>query len=131
MLTTPNRLMSVSENPVHVREYTAEELAALLQPIFSRVELGSVVCSERVRAFDEERRRQVQRILRLDPLGLRHYLPTAVMHFAFAHLGALVRRRVGDVAAETRTIGARRFRGGRGEPSGRARLGGVLSSLTR
>ena len=109
MLTTPNRLMSVSENPVHVREYTAEELAALLQPIFSRVELGSVVCSERVRAFDEERRRQVQRILRLDPLGLRHYLPTAVMHFAFAHLGALVRRRVGDVAAETRTIGLEDF----------------------
>jgi hypothetical protein len=26
------------------------------------------------------------------------------MHFAFAHLGALVRRRVGDVASATRDI---------------------------
>ncbi len=104
LLTTPNRLTSVSENPVHLREYTADELATMLRPIFSRVELGSVVGSARVHAFDDERRRQVQRILRLDPLGLRHYLPTGLMHFAFAHLGAMVRRRVGDVAEDTRAI---------------------------
>ena len=110
LLTTPNRLTSVSENPVHLKEYTAEELRELLQPIFSRVEIGAVVGSARVRAFDEERRRQVQRILRLDPLGLRHYLPTAVMHFAFANLGALVRRRVTDVASDTRDITLDDFR---------------------
>jgi SAM-dependent methyltransferase len=109
LLTTPNRLTSVSENPVHLREYTADELAALLQPIFSRVELGSVVGNARVHAFDAERRRQVQRILRLDPLGLRHYLPTAVMHFAFAHLGALVRRRIGGTAEEARVISLEDF----------------------
>lgn len=104
LLTTPNRLTSVSENPVHLREYTAPELDELLRPIFARVELGSVVGNERVHAFDAERRRQVTRILRLDPLGLRHYLPTSVMHFAFAHFGALVRRRVTTVATETRDI---------------------------
>lgn len=77
----------------------------MLEPIFARVELGSVIGSARVHAFDAERRRQVARILRLDPFGLRHSLPTGLMHFAFAHLGALVRRRVGGVAADTRTIG--------------------------
>jgi SAM-dependent methyltransferase len=109
LLTTPNRLTSVSENPVHLREYTAAELGDLLRPIFSRVELKSVVGNERVRAFDAERRRQVQRILRLDPLGLRHHLPTAVMHFAFAHFGALVRRRVTTVATETRDLALEDF----------------------
>jgi SAM-dependent methyltransferase len=109
LLTTPNRLTSVSENPVHLREYTADELAEMLRPIFARVELGSVVGNARVLAFDAERRRQVQRILRLDPLGLRHYLPTSVMHFAFAHLGAFVRRRVGDVKEEARAIGVEDF----------------------
>jgi SAM-dependent methyltransferase len=104
LLTTPNRLTSVSENPVHLREYVAAELLDLLRPIFARVELGSVVGSERIHAFDAERRRQVARILRLDPLGLRHHLPTAVMHFAFAHFGALVRRRVTTVASDTRDI---------------------------
>ncbi|MEO7434975.1 MAG: class I SAM-dependent methyltransferase, partial [Candidatus Binatia bacterium] len=78
LLTTPNRLTTVSENPVHLREYTAAELEQLLQPIFSRVEIGSVVGSPKIHAFDAERRRQVQRILRLDPFGLRHHLPTAV-----------------------------------------------------
>jgi hypothetical protein len=99
----------VSENPVHLREYTAAELGDLLRPIFSRVELKSVVGNERVRAFDAERRRQVQRILRLDPLGLRHHLPTAVMHLAFAHFGALVRRWVTTVATETRDLALEDF----------------------
>ncbi len=109
LLTTPNRLTSVSENPVHLREYVAAELAELLRPIFSRVVLHSVVGNERVHAFDAERRRQVARILRLDPLGLRHVLPRRLVHFAFANFGALVRRRVGAVAGETRGIGIEDF----------------------
>jgi len=104
MLTTPNRLTSVSENPVHLREYTAEELRTLLSRHFSRVAMYSMVGNDKVRAFDAERARQVRRILRLDPLGLRHRLPRPVMHFAFAQLGALVRRRVSAVVRETRTI---------------------------
>ena len=102
LLTTPNRLTSVSENPVHVREYSADELRQLLAPMFARVELHSMMGSEQVRAFDAERGRQVQRILRLDPLGLRHLLPQRVMYFAFAHLGALVRRRAVHASVEVR-----------------------------
>src|SRR6185369_2907064 len=59
MLTTPNRLTTVSENPYHVREYVAEELRDLMAPIFGRVELASVLGNARVQAFDAERRRQV------------------------------------------------------------------------
>jgi SAM-dependent methyltransferase len=104
LLTTPNRLTTVSENPYHLREYTAEELAALLRPIFGRVDLYSMVGNEKVRAFDRERARQVRRILRLDPLGLRHRLPAGLVRFAFARLSVLVRRRISTAAAETRTI---------------------------
>jgi SAM-dependent methyltransferase len=95
LLTTPNRLTSVSENPVHVREYTADELTALLRGVFQRVTMHSMIGTAKVVAFDRERGRQVQRILRLDPLGLRHRLPQPLVHFAFAQLGALVRRRAG------------------------------------
>jgi SAM-dependent methyltransferase len=104
MLTTPNRLTSVSENPYHLREYTAEELAALLRPLFGQVEMLSMMGNAKVRAFDEERARQVRRILRLDPLGLRHRLPESVVKFAFGRLAVLVRRRVADQADETRSI---------------------------
>ena len=109
MLTTPNRLTSVSENPYHLREYTAVELAELLRPIFTRVELYSMMGNEKVRAFDRERARQVQRILRLDPLGLRHRLPAGLVRFMFAQLSVLVRRRVAGVAAETQTIAPEDF----------------------
>jgi len=104
MLTTPNRLTTVSENPYHVREYVAEELRDLVAPIFARVELASVVGSARVQAFDAERRRQVARILRLDPLGLRNVLPEALVKFAFARLSVLVRRRISDAVTESRAI---------------------------
>jgi SAM-dependent methyltransferase len=104
MLTTPNRLTSVSENPYHLREYTADELLALLQPIFGRVELSSMMGNDKVRAFDVARARQVRRILRLDPLGLRKLLPPSVVKFAFGTLSQLVRRRVADEADATTTI---------------------------
>jgi 2-polyprenyl-3-methyl-5-hydroxy-6-metoxy-1,4-benzoquinol methylase len=104
MITTPNRLMSVSENPVHVHEYTAAELRELLSRVFSRVTLASVVGNEKVRAFDDERARQVRRLLRLDPLGLRRWLPTTLVRFVFAQLSGVVRHRVAATVQETRTI---------------------------
>lgn len=104
MLTTPNRLTTVSENPYHLREYTADELDALLRPVFGRIEIASVLGNARVRAFDVERKRQVDRILRLDPFGLRNVLPAALVKFAFARLSVLVRRRISDTVAESRAI---------------------------
>ncbi len=94
ILTTPNRLASVSENPYHVHEYVADELAATLQPFFATVEVKGIVGSERVYAFEKARGAQAQKILRLDPLGLRNLLPAAVVKFVFARLALLVRTRV-------------------------------------
>lgn len=104
VLTTPNRLATVSENPYHLREYTADELRELLAPIFSWVDLYSMIGNAKVRAFEEERKRQVRRLLRLDPLGLRHRLPSGLARLAFGRLSILVRRRVAASATETRTI---------------------------
>lgn len=92
MLTTPNILMSFSENPYHVREYTAEQLRALLSQHFRSVEIIGVQGNDRVTAFDERRKKAIQRILRLDPLGIRNILPEWIINFAFARLAVLVRR---------------------------------------
>jgi SAM-dependent methyltransferase len=91
ILTTPNRLMSFSENPYHVREYTADELAALLAPWFTRVEVRGVGGNAKVDAYEAARRRRVERLLRLDPLGIRRLLPAPVVRFAFGRLARLVR----------------------------------------
>ncbi|MDX1620158.1 MAG: class I SAM-dependent methyltransferase [Nitriliruptorales bacterium] len=92
IITTPNRLRSFSENPYHVREYTAGELAELLHRHGELVELMGVFGNERVEAFDERRQAQVEKWLRLDPLRLRDRLPRPVVERAFAILSGVVRR---------------------------------------
>jgi len=91
LLTTPNRLMSFSENPYHVREYTADELRALLESVFGSVTMRGMRGNDKVTKFDEARRQSVERILRLDPLGIRNLLPQGVINFAFARLANVVR----------------------------------------
>jgi ubiquinone/menaquinone biosynthesis C-methylase UbiE len=95
VVTTPNRLMSVSENPYHLREWTAAELLALAGPVVPGAEVLGVHSSERVLAYERARGEQVRRILRLDPLGLRRLLPGVVVREVFPRLARLVRRRVG------------------------------------
>ena len=109
VLTTPNRPMSVSENPYHVHEYTADELRPVLAPYFSQVDVRGVAGNEKVTAYENARRRQVARILRLDPLGLRHRLPAPVVKFAFAQFARLVRRLVAT-DAKPAEIGPEDFR---------------------
>jgi len=93
VLTTPNRLRTISENPYHVREYTAGELRELLCSVFGGVEMLGMHGNANVETFEAGRARAVRRILRLDPLGLRNLLPPSVVQFAFARLARVVRRR--------------------------------------
>ena len=95
IVTTPNRLMSVSENPYHLREWTAPELLALALPVLPTARVLGVHGSERVLAYERARGEAVARILRLDPLGLRRLLPAAVVERVFPRLARLVRRRLG------------------------------------
>lgn len=91
ILTTPNRLMSFSENPYHVREYTADELSQLLKPFFSHVDVRGVAGNAKVAAYEAARRRHVERLLRLDPFRLRERLPAFLVRWVFAKLARVVR----------------------------------------
>jgi SAM-dependent methyltransferase len=108
VVTTPNRLMSVSENPYHLREWTAPELEALAAPVLPGVRVRGMNGSERVLAYERARGEQIRRILRLDPLGLRKLIPDVVVRVVFARLARLVRRRVGAAGALPR-VGAEDF----------------------
>jgi len=94
LLTTPNRLSSVSENPYHVKEYTAAELERLLSQVLSDVKIYGMMGNERVAEYDRRRGAQVRRILRFDPFGIRHWLPAPVVHWVFGRLAVIVRRRL-------------------------------------
>lgn len=92
VISTPNRLRSVSENPFHVHEYTCDELGDLLKTVFDDVKILGLHGNDKVERFEARREKAVKRILRLDPLGIRNLLPRSVVEFAFAHLARLVRR---------------------------------------
>ncbi len=91
LVSTPNRLQSDGENPYHLREYTAEELAEILGRRFERVELQGIHAHGPAARYHAGRLRSIRRITRLDPLGLRRRLPRAVVDPAFAWLSILVR----------------------------------------
>ncbi len=95
MLTTPNRLRTISENPFHVREYTAAELEEMLSQVFGQVQIEGIQGDDKVEAFEAARARAVANILRFDPLGVRNRLPRLIVDFAFAKLARLVRRQAG------------------------------------
>jgi len=91
ILSTPNALLSVGENPYHVREYTAPEFEALLSNSFPSVHLYGVHGSHRARSYHARRRRLTRSLLRVDVFGLRRILPRAVTRRVADVLGLAVK----------------------------------------
>ncbi len=94
ILSTPNRPMSLTRNPWHVREYTAEEFSDLLSEGFSRIEKLGVEGNERIMAYYEKNREGVRRITRFDPLNLQYRLPRWMLQIPYDLLNRLNRRRL-------------------------------------
>ena len=94
ILSTPNRLMSLTRNPWHVREYTAEALQSLLGSFFAEVETEGVFGNARVMEYYEKNRRSVERVARFDPLGLQYRLPRWMLQIPYDILNRRNRRKL-------------------------------------
>jgi len=86
LITTPNRSMSLSRNPWHIREYLPEELAALAAKIFPHVQMKGITGNDKVMAYHEENRKSVQRIMRFDILNLQYRLPASILRIPYEFL---------------------------------------------
>ena len=94
IVSTPNRLMSLTRNPWHVREYTPAEFAALLGTKCDKVEQMGVFGNAKVMEYYTANRASVQRIARLDVLDLQHRLPRWMLQIPYDLLNRLNRRRL-------------------------------------
>lgn len=94
VIATPNKKMSLTRNPWHVREYTATELDTLLKKYFTHVEFGGVKGSERVMEYHEQNRASVQKITRFDILNLQYRLPRQLLQIPYDILNRLNRNRL-------------------------------------
>lgn len=94
IVSTPNAPMSLTRNPWHVREYTGEELQALLGSEFSEVEMYGVNGNEKIMEYYDKNRKGVESITRFDILDLQHRLPRWILQIPYDILNRINRRRL-------------------------------------
>ena len=93
IVSTPNKPMSLTRNPWHVREYSAEELKALLSG-FESVECYGVGGNEQVWAYYTKNKESVHRIMRFDVLRMQWWLPRWILQLPYDVVNRLNRRRL-------------------------------------
>ncbi|HNP95731.1 MAG TPA: class I SAM-dependent methyltransferase [Cyclobacteriaceae bacterium] len=82
-LTTPNRIMSLSRNPWHIREYTADELLKLARECFNTAEMKGIGGDDLVMKYYERNKKSVDRIARMDIFDLQHRLPASLLRIPY------------------------------------------------
>lgn len=83
LLTTPNRKMSLSRNPWHIREYLPSELKNLAAKIFREVEMKGITGNKKVMEYYEQNKKSVNRITRFDIFNLQYHLPAALLRIPY------------------------------------------------
>lgn len=91
ILSTPNKDMSLTRNPFHVREYTPEEFDRLLSGRFARVNRGGIAGNEKIMRYYEDNRKGVEAITRFDVLDLQHRAPRWLLKIPYNLLNRLNR----------------------------------------
>jgi len=94
LLTTPNRKMSLSRNPWHIREYLADELSTLAAKIFPQVEMKGITGNEKVMEYYEQNKKSVNRITRFDIFNLQYRLPASILRIPYEILNRYNRNKL-------------------------------------
>jgi ubiquinone/menaquinone biosynthesis C-methylase UbiE len=83
LLTTPNRRMSLSRNPWHIREYLPEELKKIAENIFDSVEMKGITGNDKVMQYYKENKKSVNRITQFDIFNLQYRLPASLLKIPY------------------------------------------------
>lgn len=100
LLTTPNRPMSLSRNPWHIREYTAQELTNLAKLYFREVTMKGVTGNEKVMEYYQRNKKSVARLMRWDILDLQHKLPAVLLRMPYEFMNRVNRNKLKDSSDE-------------------------------
>lgn len=94
IVTTPNKKMSLTRNPWHVREYTVQELEQLLLSCFQKVQALGVFGNEAIMDYYAKNKAAVERITRFDILDLQHRMPRRLLQIPYDILNRLNRKKL-------------------------------------
>lgn len=94
IVTTPNKKMSITRNPWHVREYTIQELKDLLGKYFTKVEAKGVFGNEKIMDYYEKNKASVRKITRFDIFNLQYLLPRQILQIPYDILNRRNRKKL-------------------------------------
>ncbi len=94
IISTPNAKSSLTRNPWHIREYTADEFKNLLGSFFYSVEPLGVFGNEKVADYINRNRESVRDITRFDILNIQYWLPRWILKVPYNILNRVNRRRL-------------------------------------
>jgi SAM-dependent methyltransferase len=94
IVTTPNRHMSLSRNPWHIREYKPAELTALLKKHFKTVDTKGVYGNETVMDYYQKNKESVQKIMKYDIFNLQWILPRQILQVPYDYMNRRNRKKL-------------------------------------
>ena len=94
IITTPNIKMTLSRNPWHIREYTADQLTKLAKEVFEKVEMKGVAGNEKVMEYYEMNKKSVHKITRFDIFNLQYHLPASMLKIPYDLLNRMNRNKL-------------------------------------
>lgn len=100
LLTTPNRKLSLSRNPWHIREYLASELAQLARQFFDSIEMKGITGNEKVMKYYAENKKSVERITRWDIFNFQYRMPARLLQIPYEILNRWNRNKLQSGGSE-------------------------------
>ena len=94
LLTTPNKLMSLSRNPWHIREYTPFEMKEILRKNFVKSEVKGVYGNDIVMEYYKKNKESVKKITRYDIFNLQYLLPRWALQIPYDILNRFNRNKL-------------------------------------
>lgn len=83
LITTPNRSMSLSRNPWHIREYLPQQLKSLAESVFPKAQMKGITGNEKVMHYYQQNKRSVKRITQFDIFNLQYRLPASLLKIPY------------------------------------------------
>lgn len=94
LITTPNIKKTLTRNPWHIREYTANELTALASAIFDKVASKGITGNKKVMEYYEMNKQSVKKITRWDIFKLQYRLPASLLRIPYDIMNRINRNRL-------------------------------------
>ena len=94
LLTTPNKLMSLSRNPWHIREYTPFEMKDILSKYFAKTQVNGVYGNDLVMEYYKKNKESVKKITRFDIFNFQYILPRWILQVPYDILNRFNRKKL-------------------------------------